>query len=71
MRTNIMLDDELLRKAFQYSKSKTKKELIHEAIKEFIIAKQRLDLRDLRGKIKFTDNYDYKKMREGTESGAH
>lgn len=65
MRTNIVLDDELIKEAFRCSKTKTKKELVHEAIKEFIASKQRLDLRSLRGKIEFRENYDYKKMRRG------
>ncbi|MFH1702839.1 MAG: type II toxin-antitoxin system VapB family antitoxin [Nitrospirota bacterium] len=65
MRTNIVLDDEIIEKAFRYSKAKTKKELIHEALKEFIDAKQRLNLRDLRGKIEFRTDYDYKRLRKG------
>jgi len=65
MRTNIVLDDEIIEKAFRYSNAKTKKELIHEALKEFIDAKQRLNLRDLRGKIKFRTDYDYKRLRKG------
>lgn len=64
MRTNIVIDDELFKKAFQYSRAKTKKELIHEALEELITVRQRLDLRDLRGKIKFKEDYDYKKMRK-------
>ncbi len=65
MRTNVVLDDNLITKAFKHSKAKTKKELIHEALRELISARQRLDLRDLRGKIVFVDNYNYKKMRRG------
>ncbi len=65
MRTNIVLDDEIIEKAFRYSKAKTKKELIHEALKEFIDAKQRLNLRDLKGKIEFRTDYDYKRLRKG------
>ena len=65
MRTNIVLDDEIVRTAFRYSKAKTKKELINEALKELIISRQRLDLRDLRGKIDFRSDYDYKKLRKG------
>lgn len=64
MRTNIVLDDEILKKAFRYSKAKTEKDLIHEALTEFIQAKQRLDLRELRGKIEFKQDYDYKKLRK-------
>ena len=65
MRTNVVLDDDLITKAFKHSKAKTKKELIHEALQELISARQRLDLRDLRGKIVFVENYDHKKMRRG------
>jgi Arc/MetJ family transcription regulator len=65
MRTNIVLDDETVKKAFKYSKAKTKKELINEALKELISSRQRLDLRGLRGKIEFRSDYDYKKLRKG------
>ncbi len=65
MRTNIVLDDELVKKAFHYSNAKTKKELIQEALEELIAAKQRLDLRDLKGKIEFREDYDYKRLRKG------
>lgn len=65
MRTNIVLDDEIVKTAFRYSKAKTKKELINEALKELIASRQRLDLKDLRGKIKFRSDYDYKKLRRG------
>jgi Arc/MetJ family transcription regulator len=65
MRTNIVLDDETVKTAFRYSKAKTKKELINEALKELIASRQRLDLRDLRGKIEFRSDYDYKKLRRG------
>ncbi len=63
MRTNIDLDDDILKEAFRYSKAKTKKELIHEALRELIASRKRLDLRDLRGKIAFQEGYDYKKLR--------
>ena len=65
MRTNIVLDDEIVKTAFRYSKAKTKKELINEALRELITSRQRLDLRDLRGKIEFRADYDYKKLRRG------
>jgi len=65
MRTNIVLDEDLVTKAFKYSRAKTKKALIDEALKELIISRQRLDLRDIRGKIEFKADYDYKKLRRG------
>ena len=63
MRTNIVLDDELMDEAFKRSWAKTKKELIHEALKEYVENRKKMDLRDLKGKIDFHDDYDYKKLR--------
>ncbi len=63
MRTNIVLEDKLVEEAFRYSNAKTKKELIHEALREFIASRKKLDLRELRGKIVFREGYDYKKLR--------
>lgn len=65
MRTNIVLNDELIKKAFRHSSARTKKELVHEALEELISARQRRDLRDLRGKISFAKSYDHKKLRKG------
>jgi Arc/MetJ family transcription regulator len=66
MRTNVVLDEELLDKAFQLSTMRTKKALIHEALKEFVENRTRRNLLNLKGKIAFADEYDYKRMREGT-----
>jgi Arc/MetJ family transcription regulator len=64
MRTNIVIDDELLNEAFAVSNAKTKKDLIHEALEEFIRLKKRRDLTELAGAIKFHKNYDHKKLRK-------
>ena len=64
MRTNIVLDDNLVKEAIKLSGVKTKKELIHLALKEFVENKRRLNLLDLEGKIEFAEGYDYKKLRE-------
>ena len=56
MRTNIVIDDELSNEAFAVSNVKTKKDLIHEALKEFIHLKKRKDLTELAGAIKFQRN---------------
>ncbi len=66
MRTNIVLDDNLIEEAFKYADSiRTKKDLIEVALKEFVKNRKMKNLRDLKGKIKFADGYDYKKMRAG------
>jgi Uncharacterized protein conserved in bacteria (DUF2191). len=67
MRTNIVLDDELIKEGFKCSQSKTKKELIHEALKEYVENRRKMDLRELKGKINFQDGYDYKKLRIGNK----
>jgi len=64
MRTNIVLDDELVKEAFRLSKAKTKRELIAMALKEFVESHQRMNLLDLAGKVQLADGYDYKKLRE-------
>ena len=64
MRTNIVIDDELLNEAFSVSNAKTKKDLIHEALKEFIRLKKRKDLTELAGAVRFHKNYNHKKLRK-------
>jgi len=65
MRTNIVLDDKLVKEAFKLSRVKTKKELVSQALKEFIENRKRLNLMDLAGKIGFAKGYDYKTLRIG------
>ena len=64
MRTNIDIDEETMKQAFSVTDLKTKKEIVTQALKEFISSRTRKDLTDLRGKIKFADGYDYKAARE-------
>ena len=67
MRTNIDIDDNLLEDAFAVSRIRTKKELIHEALKEFIRLRKQKDLTDLAGLIEFHAGYDHKKLRKTRE----
>ena len=63
MRTNIELDDKLIKEAFRYADVKTKKALVDLALEEFVNNKRRMDLGEIRGKIRFSAGYDYKKLR--------
>jgi len=64
MRTNVVLNDELVDEAFKYSKTiSTKRELIETALKEYVDTRKRKNIRELKGKIKFRENYDYKALR--------
>jgi len=66
MRTNIVLDEKLVKESFKYSPAKTKKDLISMALKEFVENRRRMNLLDLGGKIEFAEGYDYKKLRKST-----
>jgi Arc/MetJ family transcription regulator len=63
MRTNIVLDDSLIGEAMALSKLRTKRDVVHKALEEFVRALKKKDLRDLRGKLRLADGYDYKKLR--------
>ncbi len=61
MRTNIEIDDDLMSNALKYSKLKTKKEIINEALTEYVKYQKRLNLVSLQGKVKWVGDLD--KMR--------
>jgi Arc/MetJ family transcription regulator len=58
MRTNIVLDDELVKQARQLTGIKTKKELIHEALRVMIQLRQQSQVRSLRGKLHWEGDLD-------------
>jgi len=64
MRTNIVLDDELVREAARLTGIRTRRELVQEALKTLIEVHRRKSLRDLKGKIHFVQGYDYRLLRE-------
>ena len=64
MRTNININDELIARAMSISGITTKKEVVEQAITEFVERRSRKNLMDLRGKISFSEGYDYKAHRE-------
>jgi Arc/MetJ family transcription regulator len=65
MRTNIVLNDELVDEAFKYSQAiSTKRELIEVALKEYVDNRKRKNIKELKGKVKFREDYDYKAMRK-------
>jgi Arc/MetJ family transcription regulator len=66
MRTNIVIDDELVKEAFRYAGVRTKRELVDLALREFVENHRRRDVRELRGEITFHPGYDHKRLREGS-----
>ncbi len=64
MRTNVMLDDDLINEAIKLTGVKTKKDVISFALKELVAARKRHNILDLEGKIAFREDFDHKAMRE-------
>lgn len=65
MRTNIVIDDEIMRAAMEVSGIRTKKGVVEQAMREFVARRTRKNLGDLRGKVNFADDYDYTTHRKG------
>ncbi|MBM3790660.1 MAG: type II toxin-antitoxin system VapB family antitoxin [Acidobacteria bacterium] len=53
MRTNIILDDRLVAEAFALTGVRTKKDLIHLALRELVRSRRKKNLMDLAGQIQF------------------
>ena len=65
MRTNIVLDEALVKEALKLGRISTMRELVDVALHEFVAHRKRLNLRDLKGSGGLRDDYDYKAMRAG------
>jgi Arc/MetJ family transcription regulator len=51
MRTNIVLDDKLIDRAQKLTGIKTKREVVHEALRLLILLNEQAEIRALRGKM--------------------
>ena len=47
------------------NKMRAIKGLVKDMLKELLSVRQKKDIRELKGKIAFREDYDYKKMRKG------
>ncbi len=73
MRTNIVLDDSLVKEAFKYAKDiHTKRALIETALIAFVQNRKMKDFRDLKEPFLFDEGYDYtrSKMKPGFQIAA-
>ncbi len=61
MRTNVVIDDDLMRSAIKLSGLKTKKDTIEEGLKLLVQLRGQAKIRALRGKLKWHGDLD--KMR--------
>ena len=69
MRTNIVLDDELVKEEFALTGVRTKRELVQLALQELVRQRRKRDLMELAGKVQFRDDFDHKALRR-TRDGS-
>jgi Arc/MetJ family transcription regulator len=63
MRTNVVIDDELMAQAMKQTGLKTKKAVIEEALRTLVRVKSQEQVRSLRGKLHWEGDLD--EMRQG------
>ncbi len=66
MRTNIVLDEKLIREAMKLTKVGTKREAVDIALRCFVQSGKQKKILDLYGTGGLLKNYDYKRARTGT-----
>ena len=62
MRTNIVLDDKLIERAQKLTGIKTKREVVHEALRLLILLNEQGEIRTLRGKLPWDGNLDTQRL---------
>jgi len=65
VRTNIVLDEKLIREAMKLANVKTKREAVDLALRRFVHSGKQKKLLDLHGSGGIRRNYDYKQARSG------
>jgi Arc/MetJ family transcription regulator len=62
MRTNIVLDDKLVKRAQKLTGIKTKREVVHEALRTLVLLREQGEIRSLRGKLKWEGDLDQQRQ---------
>jgi Arc/MetJ family transcription regulator len=70
MRTNIVLDDELIEQAMRLAKVRTKREAVDLALRDFIARRKQRDILALAGEGLIAPDYDVRKVRRTMARGA-
>ena len=58
MRTNVVVDDDLMASALKVSGLRTKKDAIEEGLKLLVQVKRQQEIKPFRGKLKWSGNLD-------------
>ncbi len=67
MRTNIVLDEDLVERAQKLTGIKTKREVVQEALRTLILLREQAEVRNLRGKLPWDGNLDEMRQARITE----
>ena len=70
MRTNIVLDDKLVKEAMRLTKARTKREVVDLALREMVLRHRRGNVLDLVGRDLIAPDYDLRAVRAGMSRGA-
>jgi Arc/MetJ family transcription regulator len=62
MRTNIVLDDKLIERAQKLTGIKTKREVVHEALRLLILLSEQGETRALRGKLPWDGDLNHQRL---------
>ena len=63
MRTNIVLDDALVRRAMKLTGARTKREVVHVALTSLVVSRSRKNLLELAGTLELAPDFDHKALR--------
>jgi Arc/MetJ family transcription regulator len=63
MRTNIVLDDQLIAEAMQVSRSRSKREVVDLALRELVQRRRQLEVLELAGQDLIAPDYDVRAVR--------
>ena len=69
MRTNIVIDDELLKRAQDLTGIKTKKAVIQQALETLVRLQEQRQVRSLRGKLTWEGDLEAQRQRRDHDSG--
>jgi Arc/MetJ family transcription regulator len=70
MRTNIVLDDDLVAEAMKLTHAKTKREVVDLALREVVALRKRKNIFDLVGKDLIAPDYDVRAVRASMGRGT-
>jgi Arc/MetJ family transcription regulator len=63
MTINLQIDERLLQEALALSNQQTERDVVEQALREYVQRRQQMQILDLFGKIDYDDDYNYKQQR--------